>query len=173
MSTANIETPVEVSGWTPEEEFQNAEIKQFASDYSLRLEKDECRDLVIPAKLGHIYGHGGGLFGVVLSESARYSNKVLLARRRQLLKAGLKLHQAGDAESILLFDPASTAQAQAVIHAAGARKKRRQTAGQLFNLRKAPEKMPLQAVGNDAVVGDGPASLSPCLEGSVSSMSIS
>jgi hypothetical protein len=147
-------------------------LEQFASERGLRLKRDECRDLMIPAKLGHIYEHGAGLFGVVLSESAGHSNKILLARRRQLLKAGLKLHQAGDAESILLFDPASTAQAQAVIHAAGARKKRRQTSGQLLNLRKAPEKMPLQAVGNDAVVGDGSVGLSACLEGSVSSIPI-
>lgn len=147
MSTAVVEAPVEVSGSAPKKESQIAEIKQFASEHGLRLEKDECRDLVIPAKLGHIYEHGAGLFGVVFSESTQYSNRILRARRPQVLKAGLTLHQAGDAESIFLFDPTNAAQAQAVIRAVGARKKRRQTARQLSNLRKAPEKMPLQAVG--------------------------
>lgn len=147
-------------------------LEQFACEHKLRLRKDECGDMMIPAKLGHIYEHGAGLFGVVLFESAEVSNKILLARRRQLLKAGLKLHQAGDAESILLFDPASTAQAQVVIHAAGAQKKRRQTTGQLLNLRKGPEKMPLQAPGSDAMVGDGPLGLFAYLEGSVRSIAI-
>jgi len=148
------------------------QLEQFACQHRLRLTKDECGDLMVCAKLGHIYEHGPDVLGVVFSESDRYSNKILLARRRQLLNAGLKLHQAGDAESILLFDPANTAQAQAVIHAAGARKKRRQTAGQLLNLRKAPEKMPLQAPGNEAVVADGPVGLSASPEGSVSSIPI-
>lgn len=146
------------------------QLKQFASEHGLRLKRDKCRDLMIPAKLGHIYEHGAGLFGVVFSESARHRSRILLARRRQLLKAGLTLHQAGDAESILLFDPTSAVQAQAVIRAVGARKKRRQTAGQLLNLRKALEKKPLQTPGNNATSGDGSVGQLHSLEGSSSSV---
>jgi hypothetical protein len=131
-----------------------SQIEQFASQHNLLLRKDECRDFMIPGKLGHIYEHSASLLGVLFSESDRYTDRILLDRRRQLLKAGLILHQAGDAESIFLFDPTSAAQAQAVVRAVGARKKRRQTAGQLINLKKGPEKVPLQAPGNDAIVLD-------------------
>ena len=133
-------------------------LEQFASEHKLRLRKDECWDLMVSAKLGHIYEHGPGVLGVVLSESDRYSNKILLARRRQLVKAGLTLHQVGDAKSILLFDPTNTIQAKAVIRAVGALKRHKQTARQLSNLKKSPEKMPLQAPGNAAMVLDGPIS---------------
>jgi hypothetical protein len=122
-----------------------SQIEQFAYKHNLRLRKDECGDLMVPAKLGHIYEHSTSLLGVVFSESDRHGTRILLDRRRQLLKAGLSLHQAGDVESAFLFDPTSADQAQAVIRAVGARKKRRQTAGQLRNLRKAPEKGPLHA----------------------------
>ena len=42
----------------------------------------------------------------------------------------------------------------------------RQAAAQLFNLKKGPEKMPLQAPGNDAMVRDGSEGLTQYLEGS-------
>ncbi len=148
-------------------------LEQFASEYKLRLRKDECGDLMVFAKLGHIYEHGPGAFGVVFSESDRYSNRILLARRRQLVKAGLALHQVGDAESIFLFDPKDVIQGKAVIRAVGAHKKRKQTAGQLCNLKKGPEKMPLQVPGNAAMAGNGSVGLIQHQEGSISSLSVS
>jgi hypothetical protein len=143
-------------------------LEQFACEHELRLRKDECGDLMISAKLGHIYEHGPAVLGVVFSESDQYSNKILRARRRQLVKAGLILHRVGDAESILLFDPTNAVQAEAVICGVGASRKRRQSAAQLFNLKKGPEKMPLPAPGSDAMVGDGSMGQSGFLEGSVS-----
>ena len=148
------------------------QIEQFARKHKLRLSEDRCGDPMISAKLGHIYEHGPAVLGVVFSELAQYSNKILLARRRQLVKAGLTLHQVGDAESILLFDPTNAVQAETVICTVGAYRKRKQAAAQLFNLKKGPEKMPLQAPGNDAMVGDGSAGLSGCLDGSVSALPI-
>lgn len=148
-------------------------LEQFASEHKLRLKKDECGDHQVPAKLGHIYEHGPGVFGVVFSESDRYSNKILLARRRRLVNAGLTLHQVGDAESIFLFDPTDATQAKAAICAVGAYKKRKQTAGQLWNLKKGPEKMPLQAPGNAAMLRDGSVGLTQHLEGSISSLPVS
>jgi hypothetical protein len=147
-------------------------LEQFAREHKLRISEDECGDPMISAKLGHIYEHGPAVLGVVFSESAQYSNKILLVRRRQLVEAGLTLHQVGDAESILLFDPMNTTQAETVICAVGAYRKRRQAAAQLCNLKIGPEKMPLQAQGNDRMVGDGSMGLLAGLEGSVSSIPI-
>jgi hypothetical protein len=65
-------------------------LEQFASEHSLLLRKDDCQDLLIPAKVGHIYEHSASLLGVLLSESNRYTSRILLDRRRLLLKAGLK-----------------------------------------------------------------------------------
>lgn len=148
-------------------------LEQFASERRLRLRKDECGDLMVSAKLGHIYEHGPGVLGVVFSESDQYSNKILLARRRQLVKVGLALHQIGDAESILLFDPTNATQANAAIRAVGAYKKRKQTAGQLLNLKKGPEKMPLKVPGNAAMVGDGSVGLTQHQEGFLSCLPVS
>jgi hypothetical protein len=147
-------------------------LKQFALEKRLRVKKDECGDPMICAKRGHIYEHSDDLLGVVLSESPAYSNKVLLARRRQLVKAGLTLHQAGEAESILLFDPVDANQVNAAIRAVGARRKRNQTPGQLFNLRKGPEKRPLQAARNDAMAEDGSISQPVGLEASATSIPV-
>jgi hypothetical protein len=145
-------------------------LEQFAYKQNLRLKKDDCGDLMIPAKLGHIYEHSDLLLGVVLSESPKYSRKKLLPRRRQLVKAGFKLHQAGDAESILLFDPQDVTKAKAVIRALGAKKKRRQTTRQLQNLKKGPEKRALQVPRIDEVAKDGLPGLSQHQETSISSV---
>jgi hypothetical protein len=78
----------------------------FTERYRLRLKRDACGDLIAPGKFGHLYEHAAGLFGAVLEEDRNGPSRVrsLLVRRRKALAADFRLHQAGDAEAILLFE---------------------------------------------------------------------
>lgn len=125
-------------------------IEEFASLYRLRRRKDSCGEQIIPGKLGHIFDHGAGKFGIVLEDTSSGPSRarVLLSRRRAALKAGFSLTQQGDCESVLLFDPFDTAQARKAIRLVRARKKRlvQSSPASLNNLIKAPTQMPPQAV---------------------------
>jgi hypothetical protein len=105
------------------------DIQQFAEQYRVRVRRDSCGDEVIPGKprhttrqedRRHILQHSddGNLFGVcLLLNSARaFGNAV-----RRLLPAGFISGQTGDAEGVLLFDPANPEQAKAAIREAGIR----------------------------------------------------
>jgi hypothetical protein len=94
----------------------------FAEQHRLRVKRDECGDLVIRGKFGHLYELDAGRFGIVLeapADNAR-SDKALRARKRRAIAAGFPLRQEGDFEGILLFDPGDPKQtglAVRLIHA--------------------------------------------------------
>ena len=87
---------------------------KFAQQHRLRVAHDGCRDAVVRGKFGHVYEHGSSRFGIVLEASAngrRFDNS-LRSRKRRAIAARFILHQEGDFESILLFDPTDERQAQ-------------------------------------------------------------
>ena len=102
-------------------------LADFAARIGLRIKGDGCGDPTIPGNFGHLYEHGTGCFGLVLEEPADTPSrpKSLLARRRLALAAGFSLHQEGDVEAILLFDPADERQARLAVKLARARRRRR------------------------------------------------
>jgi hypothetical protein len=116
-------------------------ISEYAEKYRLRMKRDRCGDLIVPGKLGHLYEHGSGRFGMVLEDPADGQSRArgLLSRCRKALAAGFTAHQAGDAESILLFDPESREQSRLAIRLVGARAKRQCSPAQLERLRIARE----------------------------------
>jgi hypothetical protein len=80
---------------------------KFAQQHRLRVTHDGCRDTVVRGKFGHVYEHSASRFGIVLEASAngrRFDNS-LRSRKRRAIASGFILHQEGDFESILLFDP--------------------------------------------------------------------
>ena len=88
-------------------------LARFAECYRLRVRRDECGDTIVRGKLGHLYEHDAGRFGIVLeapSDDAR-SDKTLRARRRRAIAAGFLVHQEGEFEALLLFDPGDGKQA--------------------------------------------------------------
>ena len=96
----------------------------FAEQYRLRVKLDECRDAIVPGKLGHAYEHDTRRLGIVLeapSDNAS-SDKTLRARKRRAVTAGFVVHQEGEWEAILLFDPADTTQARLAIRLIHAKK---------------------------------------------------
>ena len=47
-----------------------ATLTGFAEQHRLRMNRDECHDAIVRGKLGHLYEHGAGLFGIVLEARA-------------------------------------------------------------------------------------------------------
>lgn len=119
----------------------SATFSDFTSRYRLRAKRDPCGDRIIPARFGHLYEHGSGAFGLALEDSSTGPSRArtLRSRRRQAVAAGFQVHQEGDGEAILLFDPADAKQARLAIRLVGAKRKRVLSAAQLEVLRKATE----------------------------------
>jgi len=85
----------------------------FAELHHLRPKLDESHDPIVRGKLGHLYEHDASRFGIVLQappDSTRL-DRTLRARKLRAIAAGFLLHQEGDCEAILLFDPADVRQA--------------------------------------------------------------
>lgn len=114
---------------------------EFAEHYRLRVRRDACGDLVAPAKFGHLYAHTAGLIGLVLEDArnGQSRGRSLLARRRKALAAGLRLHQAGETEAILLFELNNPAHEKIAIKLVGAKRRRIPSPAQLATLRRARE----------------------------------
>ncbi|HUJ31781.1 MAG TPA: hypothetical protein VLY23_10920 [Candidatus Acidoferrum sp.] len=99
----------------------------FAGRYRLRIKRDACGDLIAPGKFGHLYEHDAGRFGIVLeapADTARL-DRTLRARKLRAIAAGFLLHQEGDCEAILLFDPADVKQVGLAIRLIQAKKIRK------------------------------------------------
>lgn len=120
---------------------RSATFSAFAERNRLRTKGDSCGDIVALGKFGHFYEQGSGLVGLVF-EDARYGQsriRTLLARRRRALANGFRLHQAGDAEAILLFELNNTAQEKLAIRLIGAKRRRIPSPAQLETLKRARE----------------------------------
>ncbi|HEX2713683.1 MAG TPA: hypothetical protein VHM88_15910 [Candidatus Acidoferrales bacterium] len=115
------------------------DIAEFTSTFRLRVKRDRCGAAIIPGKLGHLYEHGSGCFGLVLEASAdsTHLDRRLRARRRKALATGFLLHQDGDLEAILLFHPEDRDQARLAIRLVEAKRRRIASAAQLAVLRRA------------------------------------
>ncbi len=102
-------------------------IEHFANQHRLRVKRDEGRDLIIPARLGHLYKHDGGILGLMLASPNGDDPRLdstLRSRMRKALREGLELHQRGDHESTFVFNPENKQHARLAIQLVGARKKR-------------------------------------------------
>ncbi len=121
----------------------------FVRSHRLRRKRDACGDPIVLGKLGHIGEHDGEFFSIALQDTSSGPSRVraLLNRRRKALAAGFRLHQAGDCESILLFDLANAHQAKLAIRLVMARPKRRASEAQLANLKKSLGRMAFQRPG--------------------------
>jgi hypothetical protein len=126
-------------------------VEQFADFYHLKTQKNACREIVIPGKLGQVFHYGGEMFGILLEDasSGRSRARTLLSRRKAALKAGFHLIQEAECESVLLFGPNDEIQAKIAVRLVGARKKRvvRMKPASLQNLRKPPTQRAPQSVG--------------------------
>jgi hypothetical protein len=99
-------------------------ITSFADQHRLQVKRDHCGEMYIPCNRGQIFQYGADRFGVmVIGPTA--TPRTWGAIRRKLLAAGLSLHQDGDAEGCLLFDPANSEHSRLAIQVMRGRRQRR------------------------------------------------
>jgi hypothetical protein len=125
-------------------------IDDFGRTYHLKICTDECEEQIILGKLGHIFEYGSGRFGILLDEKAGSSQgRLLLGRRKTALQAGFQMKQEAEFESVLLFNPDDSIQAELAIRLVKAKKKRtvHSSPASLQNLLRPPTQMAPQAVG--------------------------
>jgi hypothetical protein len=129
------------------------------------LTKDKCGEEIIPGKLGQLFDHGDGQFGMVLEDTSSGTSRgrVLLSRKRAAVHGGFSLKQQGECESILLFDAWDPMQAKLAAKLVMARKKRNVQANpaSLANLVRPSTQMPPQPPGSDKLAGVEPRGPAP------------
>ena len=116
-------------------------IEVLASKLRLKTRHDECGELIVPGKVGHIYLHDAGRhkFGLVLEDRRSNpdpSDRRLPAKRRKALKAGFELHLDCDYEAILLFDGDNMKQSRLAVRLVETKAKRSCTEERLQQLRQ-------------------------------------
>ena len=92
-------------------------LAKYGEQYRVRVKRDECGDLVVRGRFGHLYEHDANRLGIVLDAPADNlrSDRKLRARKSRAIAAGFVVHQEGDCEAILLFDPSDLDQAHLAV----------------------------------------------------------
>lgn len=125
-------------------------IQIFAALNGLKVVKDQCDEEIILGRIGHIFDHGSGMYGIVLEDTPFGPSRarLLLSQRKAALQGGFKMIQEGACESTLLFNPTDPNQAKLAIRLVKAARKRsvRPSPASLRNLVKTSTQMPLQPV---------------------------
>lgn len=138
-------------------------IQEFCKLYRLKLAKDKCGEEIIPGKLGHLFDHSHGQFGMVLEDTSSGPSRarLLLSRKKAALKAGFLPKQNGECESVLLFDPQDRKQAKLAAKLVMAKKKRtvRANPASLLNLVRPSTQTPPQPPGTNKSEGVDPGGL--------------
>jgi hypothetical protein len=97
------------------------EIKQFAETYRVLTRRDDCGELIVPGRMGHVYEHGPGRFGVYVECATK---RAWSAAKQTLMAAGFTVRQNGDTEGTALFDPANGPQVRLALETVRVRKRR-------------------------------------------------
>jgi len=101
-----------------------SQVQHFAASHRVRTKRDECGELIIPGKAGHVYEYGPAVFGVLLMlETARQWNSA----RRRLEATGFRTYQCGDSEGAALFDANNHEQARLALKMARVKQRRKLT----------------------------------------------
>ena len=102
-------------------------IYTLAEKHRLKVRRAEDGELLIPGRHGHLYEHEPGLMGLCLSVDPprkSFTPRKWGCCKRACLTSGMRLHQDGDDEGTLLFDPADVDQVQLALTTAGVKRKR-------------------------------------------------
>jgi hypothetical protein len=98
------------------------EVKRFANDHQVRAKRDECGELIIPGRVGHVYEHGASrYFGILLMLDTRQQ---WTWAKKKLVSAGFTIRQDGDTEGSALFDPENAAQVAVALELARIKRRR-------------------------------------------------
>ena len=94
---------------------------EFAERQRLRIRRDEDGSYHIPGRAGQLFEYDGQRLAVMYLDG---TPRAWGNRKRACLAVGMELHQDGDAEGTLLFDPENDAQAELGIQVAGVGRRR-------------------------------------------------
>jgi hypothetical protein len=102
------------------------DLKSYAETFRVPLVRDECDELIIPGRFGHIYVHSDTQLGWCLmnTQTAHLKNAVI---RRYVRTGRAMLHGEGDTEAIFLFDPNDAALFRDFLRRCGVPRKRPRT----------------------------------------------
>jgi hypothetical protein len=117
-------------------------VRAFSEKYRTRTRRDQCGELVIPGKRGHVFEYGANRFGVILMLATKKRWNFL---KRKLIAAGLRLKQDAETEGALLFDPANGAQARIALEVIRARFRRGLSDAQRAHLDKLNHRSELES----------------------------
>ena len=95
----------------------------FATDHRLRIQRDECGDLIIPSPLGNLYQYSSIELGLMVLPPSSSHPRLWNSIREKCLAAGMTLRQNGDTEGSVSFDPTNQDQAKLAIKLAKVRPK--------------------------------------------------
>jgi hypothetical protein len=123
-------------------------LKSFAANYRLKLRLDVDETRTIPGRVGQIYGHDLGRLGVMYIPAKAKSAEMWNTRRKACLAIGMELHQDGDREGCLWFNPRNTEQCTLAIQVAGVKKRRIMSRAQKESLQRARTMLPVKAQVN-------------------------
>lgn len=102
-------------------------LRHFAENHRLRLGRGEDGELLVRAKLGHIYQHDEERLAVIILADAndlRLDN-TLRSRIHTALRSGFEPHQVADFEAVLLFEGSDVRLARLAVKLVECRRKRR------------------------------------------------
>jgi len=99
-------------------------IEEFALKHNLRTKADSCGEALVilgkpprrPEDCSHIFYFGDGTFGLtlLLASGLLWNNA-----KKRLLGLGFEVHQDGESDGVLTFDPGNPAHVKAALKAAG------------------------------------------------------
>lgn len=129
-------------------------ITNFATTHRLKTAVDSDHTTIIPGRTGQIYDHGDGTLGVIFQTNRYRTREAWNNRRKKAESVGMTLHQDGDYEGALLFDPTNPLQARTAVSISGARIRKQASASQLESLRRGRQSLGLRnrPLENDPLV---------------------
>jgi hypothetical protein len=109
-------------------------IREFASKMRLRVKRDECGELIIPGRRGHIYQHNDSFLGLAFMPG---KSRLWANAKKKFSQVGITVRQDGDDEGTALFDPLNPAQVRLAMKVITLKRRRIPSPSQLEALRKA------------------------------------
>jgi hypothetical protein len=118
------------------QEIPELDIKAFATTHRLHTKLDDDNTTIIPGKDGQIYQHDSDTLGLIYQPAKNaWKPKTWGNHRRNCEAAGMTLHQNGDSEGTMLFDPKNGIQAKLAVKVSKCRAKRILSPEQLERLK--------------------------------------
>jgi hypothetical protein len=101
-------------------------LAEFAGKQRLKVRRDECNDVIVPGRFGHLYEYSADQFGACIVTESRKTPRVYRWNRARdaFAASGMKIVQSGDAEGCATFSPHNEKHVELILQHLGIRTKR-------------------------------------------------